>query len=258
MTEGMRDFTVLLARKAGGILLEAFQSDHDSVCLRSTAKEATSSYDKSVDRLITEEISKAHPRHSLLTEESGYHKAGDEWLWIVDSLDGTGNFSNHNPFYAVCIALMYQGELTLGVIYAPALNELYLAEKGKGAYLNGVKLEVSAIEELKRSYTIYCEGGSQDRERTGRLLHSVYPRVTDIRKLGSAGLETAWVASGRAEAYFTTAIEPWDVAAGALLVAEAGGTVSNFSGNPWKPERGDFLCSNGLIHGRVLELLQHA
>jgi myo-inositol-1(or 4)-monophosphatase len=255
MTEGMIDFTVRLARKAGDVLLEAFQRDHDSIAMRSTAKEAASSYDKSVDRLIVEEISKAHPRHSLLTEESGYHKAGNEWLWIVDSLDGTGNFSNHNPFFAVCLALVCRNELTLGVIYAPALKELYLAEKGKGAYLNGVKLGVSTNGELHRSYIIYCEGGSKDRARTGSLLQGIYPHVTDIRKLGSAGLETAWVASGRAEAYFTTTIEPWDVAAGALLVAEAGGRISDFKGNPWKPERGDHLFSNGRVHEPLLELL---
>jgi len=182
-----------------------------------------------------------------------------EWrliLWIVDSLDGTGNYSNHNPFFAVCLALMHRGELTLGVIYAPALNELYLAERDKGAYLNGVKLEVSTIGDLNRSYIIYCEGGSKDRDRTGILLHNVYPHVTDIRKLGSAGLETAWVASGRGEAYFTTAIEPWDVAAGVLLIEEAGGMVSDFGGNPWKSEQGDFLFSNRLVHEPLLELIK--
>jgi len=119
-----------------------------------------------------------------------------------------------------------------------------------------VKLGVSNIGELHRSYIIYCEGGSKDRGETGNLLQSVYPHVTDVRKLGSAGLETAWVASGRAEAYFTTAIEPWDVAAGALLVAETGGRISDFKGNPWKPERGDYLFSNGHVHTRLLALLQ--
>jgi len=255
MTSGMKDFMVQVARKAGNVLLQGFRRDQASIFLRNTAKGAASSYDKLVDRLITAEISKAYPRHSLLTEESGYHQAGDEWLWIVDSLDGTGNFSNHNPFFSVCIALMHRGELTLGVIHAPALNEFYLAERDKGAYLNGVKLGVSTIGDLNRNYIIYCEGGSKDRDRTGRLLQSVYPHVTDIRKLGSAGLETAWVASGRGEAYFTTAIEPWDVAAGVLLVEEACGMVSDFSGNPWKPERGDFLFSNGRVHEALLELL---
>ena len=255
MAEGLRDFTVQVARQAGDILLEGFRRDQASIFLRNTAKEAASSYDKLVDGLITAEISKAYPRHSLLTEESGYHQAGDEWLWIVDSLDGTGNFSNHNPFFSVCIALMHRGELTLGVIYAPALDELYLTERDKGAYLNGVKLGVSTIGDLNRNYIIYCEGGSKDRDRTGRLLQSVYPHVTDIRKLGSAGLETAWVASGRGEAYFTTAIEPWDVAAGVLLVIEAGGKVSDFRGNPWKPERGDYLFSNGRVHEPLLGLL---
>ena len=255
MSEGMRDFTLQVARKAGDILLEGFRRDQASIVLRNTAKEAASRYDTLVDHLITAEISKTYPRHSLLTEESGYHQAGDEWIWIVDSLDGTGNFSNHNPFFAVCVALLHRGELTLGVIYAPALNELYLAEKGKGAYLNGMRINVSHIADLNRSYVIYCERGSKDRDRTGSLLRSVYPHVTDIRKLGSAGLETAWVASGRGEAYFTTAIEPWDVAAGVLMVQEAGGKASDFSGKPWKPEKGDFLFSNGLFHEPLLGLL---
>ena len=255
MSEGLRDFTVQVARQAGDILLEGFRRDQASIVLRNTAKEAASRYDTLVDHLITAEISKTYPWHSLLTEESGYHQAGDEWIWIVDSLDGTGNFSNHNPFFAACIALMHRGELTLGVIYAPALNELYLAEKGKGAYLNGMRINVSHIADLNRSYVIYCEGGSKDRDRTGSLLRSVYPHVTDIRKLGSAGLETAWVASGRGEAYFTTAIEPWDVAAGVLMVQEAGGKASDFSGKPWKPERDDYLFSNGHVHEPLLGLL---
>ncbi len=257
MNGEMKNFTLQVARKAGDILLEGFRRDQASILLRNTAKEAASSYDKLVDRLITAEISKSYPRHSLLTEESGYHQAGDEWLWIVDSLDGTGNFSNHNPFFAVCIALMHRDELTLGVIYAPALNELYLAERDKGAYLNGVRIKVSHIADLTRSYIIYCEGGSKDRDRTGILLHNVYPHVTDIRKLGSAGLETAWVASGRGEAYYTTDIEPWDVAAGVLLVEEAGGMVSDFGGNPWKSECGDYLFSNTRAHEPILQLLNN-
>lgn len=255
MIDGIKDFMLHLAQKAGSMLLEAFRQDLDSIGLRSSAKEAASTYDKLVDRMISGDISKAYPRHSLLTEESGYHEAGKEWLWIVDSLDGTGNFSNRNPFFAVCLTLMHRDELSLGVICAPALNEVYLAEKGAGAYLNGKKIAVSGGKELEESYIVYCEGGSRNRERTGSLLQNVYPRVTDIRKLGSAGLETAWVASGRGEAYFTTAIDPWDVAAGALLVSEAGGRVTDFSGNPWKPERGDYLFSNGQVHTRLLELL---
>jgi myo-inositol-1(or 4)-monophosphatase len=244
-----------LARKAGNTLMKHFRQDWSLLKERSTAKEAVTRYDKEVDRLIVEEIRRYYPHHSLLTEESGFLQNDPDWLWIVDSLDGTGDFADFNPFFSVCIALMHQCELLVGAVYAPAIDEFYFAEKGKGAYLNGVKIQVSDVSELSQSYIFYCEGGDKDRARTGELLQKVYPRVTDIRKLGSAGLETAWVAAGKGEAYFTTRIEPWDVAPGVLLVHEAGGKVSDFQGNPWQPRTGDLLFSNQELHERILSLL---
>ena len=208
-----------------------------------------------MDRLIIEEIKRYHPHHSLLTEESGFLQDNPDWLWIVDSLDGTGDFADFNPFFSVCIALMHKCELLVGAVYAPAIDEFYVAEKGKGAYLNGTKIQVSDVSDLGQSYIFYCEGGDKDRARTGELLQKVYPWVTDIRKLGSAGLETAWVAAGKGEAYFTTRIEPWDVAPGVLLIQEAGGKVSDFQGSPWQPQTDDLLFSNQKLHERLLSLL---
>jgi myo-inositol-1(or 4)-monophosphatase len=244
-----------LARKAGNTLLKHFRQDWALLKERSTAKEAATKYDKEVDRLIVGEIKRYYPRHSLLTEENGFLQSDPDWLWIVDSLDGTGDIANFNPFFSVCLALMHQSELLVGVIYAPAIDEFYFAEKGNGAYLNGVKIRVSDISDLSQSYIFYCEGGERDRERTGELLHKVYPQVTDIRKLGSAGLETAWVAAGKGEAYFSTRIKPWDVAPGVLLVQEAGGKVSDFQGNPWKPQTSDLLFSNKKLHEKILSLI---
>jgi myo-inositol-1(or 4)-monophosphatase len=251
----MKELIESLARKAGSALIKHFRQDWALLKERSTAKEAATEYDKAVDRLIIEEIKRYYPRHSLLTEEGGFLEGDHDWLWIVDSLDGTGNFANFNPFFSVCIALIHQSELLLGVIYAPAIDEFYFAEKGKGAYLNGVKIQVSGISDLSQSYILYCEGGDKDRGRTGELLQKVYPLVTDIRKLGSAGLETAWVAAGKGEAYFSTRIEPWDVAPGVLLVQEAGGKVSDFQGSPWKSQTSDLLFSNGKLHEKILSLI---
>lgn len=250
-----RELIESLTRKAGDTLMKHFQQDWALLKERTTAKEAITKYDKEVDRLIVEQIKRHYPHHSLLTEESGFVEGDPDWLWIVDSLDGTGNFANFNPFFAVCMALMRRGELVLGTIYAPAIGEFYFAAKGQGAYLNGVKIQVSDVRDLGRSYILYCEGGDKDRGRTGELLHRVYPHVTDIRKLGSAGLETAWVAAGKREAYFTTRIDPWDVAPGVLLVQEAGGKVSDFQGNPWKPQTSDLLFSNEKLHEKILHLL---
>jgi len=258
MSDQLKEFAVNLAKEAGSVLMDYFQRDQELINLRSTAKEAATKYDKLFDQLIIEKIRKTYPNHSLLTEESGYQAADPDWLWIVDSLDGTGNFANQNSYFSVCLALVHKGKLSLGVIYAPAIHELYLAEKGKGAFLNQKRIHVSNIGELQKSYLFYCEGGEKDRIRTGNILHGIYPKVMDIRKLGSAGLETAWVAAGRGEAYFTTKIEPWDVAPGVLLVSEAGGYVTDFKGNPWRQECGDFLFSNKQIHPTLLELLHDA
>ena len=244
-----------LARQAGDVLMKHFRQEWALLEQRGTAKEVATRYDKEVDSLITAEIKRHYPRHSLLTEESGPLQGNPDWLWIVDSLDGTGNFANFNPLFSVCIALMHQHELVLGAIYAPAIDEFYLAEKGKGAHLNGMKIQVSDVSDLSQSYALYCEGGDRNKARTGELLHRVYPHVTDIRKLGSAGLETAWVAAGRREAYYTTRIEPWDVAAGVLLVQEAGGRVSDFQGNPWQPQTSDLLFSNNVLHQKIVTLI---
>lgn len=245
-----------LARKAGDVLMKHFRQDYSLFSLRSTAKEASVRYDKDVDRLIIAEIKRHYPHHSLLTEESGFLQGDPDWLWIVDSLDGTGNFANFNPFFSVCIALMHKNELLLGTIYAPAIDEFYFAEKGKGAYLNGGRIRVSDITDLSRSYIFYCEGGEKDRSKTGKIISRVYPHVMDMRKLGSAGLEIAWVATGRGEAYFTTKIEPWDVAPGVLLIQEAGGGVSDFHGDSWKLQTSDLLFSNGKVHQELLDLIK--
>ena len=251
-----RELAERLAKMAGDLLMGHFRKELPLVTLRSSAKEAITAYDKMADDLIVRGIREAYPEHSLLTEEGGFLSGDPDWLWIVDSLDGTSNFANGNPLFSVCIALMHKAELVVGVIYAPAIDEFYLAEKGRGAFLNGRRTRVSKVSQISRGYLLYCEGGSKDRVMTGRLLSRVYPEVVDIRKLGSAGLETAWVAAGKAEAYYTTSIEPWDVAPGVLLVIEAGGQVSDFEGNGWRPEKGNLLFSNGRVHAVMLNLLK--
>lgn len=252
----MIDFIESLAKQAGDVLLSHFQEDQQLLKLRSSVKEAVTRYDKMVDELIIQEIRRQYPDHSLLTEESGLLEGNPDWLWIVDSLDGTANFADSNHLFSVCLAVMHKGELALGAIYAPAINELYLAEKGNGAYLNQRRIHVSETSHLGQSYLFYCEGGERDRTRTGALFSRVYPEVTDLRKLGSAGLETAWVAAAKGEAYFTTKIEPWDVAPGVLLVQEAGGKVTDFNGKPWQPETSDLVFSNGRVHTAIISLLQ--
>jgi len=252
----MRKFIENLIKRAGDELLHYFGKDQELIYLRATTKEAVTKYDQMIDQLIIKEVKKNFPAHKLLTEESGQIKGHSDFLWIVDSLDGTSNFANQNPLFSVCLALMERQELILGAIYAPAINEFYFAQKNRGAFFNGKKIRVSNISNLKESYIFYCEGGEKEKLRTGKILNNIYPKITDLRKLGSAGLETAWVAAGRGEACWLTKIEPWDVAAGILLVQEAGGKVTDFRGNPWLPKKADLLFSNGQIHSQILNLIK--
>lgn len=251
----MEKFIKELVKAAGDYLLDNFKKDRELIRLRTSAKAAVTKYDKIADQLIIERIRKKYPNHSILTEESGLKKGNSDWLWIVDSLDGTGNFANGNPLFSVCIALVKKNKLELGTIYAPAIDEFYFAQKGKGAYSKQRRIKVSKIPNLKSSYIFYCEGNEKNRKRLAKIINKIYPQITDLRKLGSAGLETAWVAAGRGEAYFTTKIDPWDVAPGVLLVKEAGGKVTDFKGNPWKPIRSNLLFSNKKIHQQLLNLL---
>ena len=141
----MIDFIQDVAREAGQMLFSHFREDAELLKQRATAKEAATKYDRLADELIISRIREAYPSHSLLTEESGHIEGDADWLWIIDSLDGTGNFANSNPMFAVCIALVHMGHLYLGTVYAPAIDEFYFALKGGGAYLNDKKITVSDI-----------------------------------------------------------------------------------------------------------------
>lgn len=249
---------VSLARRAGELLRRGF-GDPELLGLRRTAKALTTPYDLSSNRLLVEGLSSEFPSHNLWTEETGRVDRGSPYTWLVDPLDGTTNFASGNPLFCVSLALLEGEEPVLGVVYLPVLDELFLARRGEGAWLERggkeVPLSVSGVEELGGAYLYFCEGSERSRERTGRINSLLYPRVRDLRKLGSAGVEACWVACGRGDAYVTTAIQPWDVAASVLVVEEAGGRVTDFSGEGWRPEALDLVFSNGRLHGELLELL---
>ncbi len=253
----MKNFAINLVKKAGDALMRYFFGSYKLFGIRGSVKEVTTKYDKIIDRLIIQEITKKYSTHSLLTEESGLLRRDSDWLWIVDSLDGTVNFACGNPLFSICLALMRGKELILGSVCAPAISEFYFAQKGKGAFLNGRRIKVSKTKDLQKSYIYLCEGGEKNRIRTKKILNKLYPNVTDLRKLGSAGIEAAWVAAGKGDGYVTTKIEPWDVAAGVLLVREAGGRVTNFQGKSWMPERNNLIFSNKKIHKGLQELVKN-
>ncbi|MGM5488539.1 MAG: inositol monophosphatase family protein [Nanobdellota archaeon] len=237
-----------IAQMGGQYLLANFGNDPELLSKRGLSKEVTTKYDKECDRILIDEVVRRYPSHNLLTEESGHITHKSEYTWVIDSLDGTGNFAAGNPFFSVSIGILKGNTPIAGVVYAPFLDELYLVQKDHGATLNGKQIRVSDIASLDQAYIVACEGGSKDNTRMTNLFTSIYPQVKDMRKIGSAALECGLVASGRADGYTTLAIHPWDVAAGVLLVQEAGGEVTDFDGVPWQPTQMDLLASNGRIH----------
>ncbi len=252
----MKNFAIATAKKASLYLIKNFKKDAKLLSKRGVAKEITIKYDKGSDKIIVNEIIKKYQNHNLLTEESGFIDKKSDFTWIIDSLDGSSNFAVGNPFFAVSIALMKGNELVLGVINAPILKEIFVAEKGKGAFLNGKRIHVSGTNELSNSYFVCCEGGDKTNARIAKINYIFHPLIKDLRKLGSAALEGAWVACGRAEVYITPNISPWDIAAAVLLVEEAGGKVTDFKGNEWQPKKSDIILSNGKIHDKVLSMIK--
>jgi myo-inositol-1(or 4)-monophosphatase len=253
----MKKFLIETTKRAGKILMRYFRADSKLTLMRGSVKEVTTKYDKMVDQFILKTLKKKFPKYNFLTEESGLIDKKSDYTWVIDSLDGTVNFAYGNPLFSICLALLKKNQPILGIIYAPALNELYYAEKNKGAFLNNRRIRVTKINDLSKSYVYVCEGGDKNRQQTVKIMAKIYPEVVDLRKLGSAGLECAWLAAGRAEGYVTTAIEPWDVAAGVLIVREAGGRVTNFYGKPWQPIRSDLVFSNSRIHQKLINLVKN-
>jgi len=252
----MKDFAVEVSQKAADYLLEHFRSDPELLSKRGLAKEITTQYDIQSDNIIIEQIEKKFPAHNLLTEESGFIDKKSETTWIVDSLDGTGNFATGNPFFAVSIAVLQKEQLLLGVVNSPFLREVYTAVKGKGAFLNGNQITISKTSNFENSYLVSCEGGAKSTQLVASINAAMHPQCKDVRKLGSAALEGCWVACGRVDAYYTTDIDPWDVAAAIVIVEEAGGKITDFNGSPWESKRSHVLMSNNILHQNLLGELQ--
>lgn len=219
--------------------------------------------DLASEKKILKEIKNNFPDHRILSEEAGDSHKNSDYLWVVDPLDGTTNFSMHNPLWSVSIGVFYKKQVVLGIIYAPFLNELYLAEAGKGAKLyspadssKGKKMEVSGIREGK-VLNAFCHGTKEkDIKRAVEYHKRQKLNDLDCRQLGSAAIELAFVAAGRIESIVIPGAHPWDVAAGVLLVREAGGRVTDSDGKDWNLESRDMLASNGKVHKQILNTLK--
>lgn len=233
--------------------IEVYGSDTLSIANRGLTKEVTSVLDHEADQIIIDLIRDRHPDHNLLTEETGEIDNGSPYCWVVDPLDGSSNYVNHNPFFSVSVALAYENKPITGVVFAPFIEELAVARRGHGCTLNGRRVDVSDTPDLGKGYIVGCPGGEKNNNRFSKMSYSLNENIKDFRKMGSAAIEAYTVAAGRVDAFVTLNISPWDIAAGALCVEEAGGVVTNFDGDPWDMTKSDVCMSNGKMHDAILE-----
>ena len=211
----------------------------------------------SEDRII-DLLTGTFPDHGYLAEERAPSRGRSDYLWIVDPLDGTTNYSRGFPIFAVSIALAWKGRPVVGAVYSPVLDELFTACRGNGAFLNGKRISVSRQSRLGEAFL--ATGFPYDIRRSKRNNLENFARFATrclaIRRAGAAAMDLAWVASGRFDGFWELKLKPWDTAAGLLLVEEAGGQVTLPSGRPFRLGSRDIVASNGLVHGEMLDVLR--
>jgi myo-inositol-1(or 4)-monophosphatase len=216
--------------------------------------------DKKAEKTLFEELSRARPGYGFSMEESGQVDGADKsHTWHIDPLDGTSNFLHGLPIFAVSIALEREGQLVAGVVYNPATDDMFVAEKGQGAYFNNRRMRVAARRSLSESM-VACGipplARVRDHESFKRELGVAMSKIGNIRRLGAAALDLAMVACGRFDGYWERGINSWDVAAGVVLVREAGGFVSDFTGSAEMLTKGEVCAGNEVIHRQMVELMR--
>lgn len=251
----MLETAIHAARQAGQVLLDLYRQPHQvhSKGLRDISTEA----DLAAERIVMDLIRADCPGARFCSEETanGPLADGDGPVWYIDPLDGTTNYARGLPMWCVSIAMAQRGVVQCGVVYDPLVGDLFAAERGGGATLNGARLRVSQRASLAEATILVDWPRNQTlRERNARMVARLAPLVDSVRSRGCAAQTLCCVAAGWAEAYFQYTLQPWDVAAGVLILEEAGGRVTDLQGRPWSLEQKDWLCTNGPIHAALLAL----
>jgi myo-inositol-1(or 4)-monophosphatase len=248
-----------LARQAGAILRAGYDKEHQ-VDYKGVIDLVTE-VDHQSEKYLLGEVQKDFPDHHIFSEESGIIQGNDDQVWYIDPLDGTVNYAHHIPIFCVSIAYASRSNLTLGAVYDPLRDEMFLAERGKGASLNGRSLRVSSATELQKSLLV--TGFPYDAWNTTQDNFANFVKfgklTQGVRRLGSAALDLCYVAAGRFDGFWEMALKPWDVAAGALICEEAGARVTNVDGGAdyISPPQSVIACTPG-IHTRMLDELRHS
>jgi myo-inositol-1(or 4)-monophosphatase len=240
-----------IAREAGALLMEHFDQ-HIKIEYKGDADLVTAA-DRKSEALIRQRIRALWPTHDILGEEEGLRDTGSEYRWYVDPLDGTTNFAHGFPVFCVSMALQHKNQTVAGVCFDPTRNELFAAERGNRAFLNDATIHVSKIEKLKESL-VATGFPSHKRHKNPNIhfYHQITLRTHGVRRAGSAALDLCYVAAGRLDGFWEFNLNPWDTAAGVLILEEAGGRVTNFAGGPFELNSRETLASNGVIHGALM------
>tara|TARA_Y100001949_G_scaffold175836_1_gene186758 strand:+ start:337 stop:1131 length:795 start_codon:yes stop_codon:yes gene_type:complete len=253
---------VKACRKAAKILIRDFgEVEKLQVSLKGPGDFVTVS-DKRVEKILIDELQRARPNYSILSEEIGLIKKDEEFKWIIDPIDGTANFLHGVPHFGISIGLEHNKEIICGIIYDPIKNEMFFAEKGNGAYLNDQRMRVSARSKLM-DCIIFTGGPSfksndEDKKLSLKEYEKFSSKVgTPLRKMGSASLDMAYVAAGRCDGFWQRNLNYWDIAAGIILVKEAGGFVTDFNGNDKYIENKNILVTNSKINEQMIEILKY-
>ncbi len=249
-------FAIDIALQAGALLNRYF-NETLIIKQKSSERDLVTQADIASEKLIVTAIREAFPSHAILAEEQGQIGAS-EYIWLVDPLDGTTNFTHRYPVFSVVLALYHQGKILLAVTYDPIRNELFTAEKGRGSWLNDAPISVANNVTLQAA--IVATGFPYDRATNPKNNMAefcrVMPRVQGIRRGGSAALDMAYVACGRLDGYWEFHLNAWDFAGGVLLVEEAGGVVTNCDGTPWHLESRSVIAGNALIHNALAAMIK--
>jgi len=251
------ELAIRLARAAGEIQRERYETPL-TVSTKSASIDLVTEVDRACEALIVEEILASRPGDAILAEEGGGREQPDaEWRWVIDPLDGTVNYAHGFPRFCVSIGVERRGEREVGVVYDPLLDELFHARRGGGAFLGERRLEVSQRAKLEQALVATGFAYDVHRSREDNLAHfgRVLKAARGLRRDGSAALDLCYVAAGRLDAYWELKLHPWDVAAGLLIVEEAGGRCSDLQGGPASDSGAEVVASNGLVHQALLEQL---
>ena len=254
----MLNTAVKAARKAGSLITRASFDVDKLTVRRKRQNDFVSEVDHAAEDAIISILREAYPDHGILAEESGTRNEGAEYVWVIDPLDGTTNFLHGFPQYCVSIGLLHKGKPTQAVVYDPNRNELFTATKGVGAYLNDRRIRVSATDKLEDALMgtgfPFREVGHLDDYL--RMFRNVTMATSGIRRPGAAALDLAWVACGRIDGFWEIGLSPWDMAAGALLVREAGGLIGDLDGNEGFLDTGRVVATNAKLFSALLQTLK--